>query len=192
MVWAWFQTGADIITALSLIGCILWAVQRRLHKHWRYDFLNSNPVQWALMLAAVAGVASGLDWHDEGVRNAGIGYAAFCVVIFAMLGYGRLVVLPRLERKGPRKRRATAFMPVARGPFRGWNPAAVRRTRMYLLVFIVAGVCAGLLVEQGQFIFGAIAAAIALFATPVVVATALAIATRSPLRDTGETSAARF
>lgn len=138
-------------------------------------------LSWVAAISAIVSLVLSLNLHDAADRGFLIAWAAVVAGIFALWGYGRLFVLPKMNQRQT-TRTVPSFTPIRRGPFTGWNPRVVRTTIAACVVFIVAGSSAGLLIMNAQPIFGGIAAAIALFAFPQVLAVALALLLRGTLK----------
>ncbi len=87
----WLQTAGNAVTALIYLSFISSLVKWRFGKRWFYGLFNWPPMWWLLAAAGLAVNFARL-WHSANGRNFVLGSVALFALIFAMWGYGRLVV----------------------------------------------------------------------------------------------------
>lgn len=126
---------------------------------------------WVASALIVAAFFLAIDLHEAIGRYFLIGFAVASIAFFALREYGRRVALPRLKT---RRRSTPAKDLISRGPFCGWSMGVLRATGRALGVFVLAGSLSGLFISTGYPIVGGLFAAIALCASPWILASGLA------------------
>lgn len=180
----WWFIAVDALVAalvawllLNLLASMLRACGLKWARLPNLDWLG----QWLALAFGLLTIAPRFDWNDPVDRYFIEGYGALCLLIVAMSVYGRLFVLPKVANRPLEPRTPPADL-ITTGLFQGWSARVVRGFWIALTVFALAGSASGELFLHGQTILGTLAAAIALYCTPQVIATPLALWVRSIIR----------
>jgi hypothetical protein len=167
----WWYIAVDALAAtvvawllLNLLASILRACGVTWARLPNLDYLG----KWLSLALSFLALAPWFDWRDPVLRNIAFGYGAFCLVFLGMWIYGRLFVLPKLKERHATPPPAPPDR-INRGIFKGWSARVARRTCAGLALFVAAGSAAGELLVHGYTVFGALAAAVALYCAPFAI-----------------------
>ncbi len=134
-----------------LVACIVAASLRKRGAAWA----RLPPPDQVVPLLLLAGVYGQFDWNKPSDKLA---LEIMTGILCAVVGLWVLVRLfppkPSQRPSGPTPQPKDM---LTRGPYRGWSARVARQHMLYTVVFVAAGVSAGILISKGQSIFGGVA-----------------------------------